>query len=473
MAHRTSRTDQQLSRGTPHAKRVRLPKALAQVHWHAAGIDVGATQHYVAVPEDCDAEPVRCFEAFTADLHRLADWLTICGIETVVMESTGVYWIPLFELLEQRGFEVLLVDARYVKYVPGRKTDVLDCQWLQQLHTFSLLRGAFRPKDQVCVLRSYPRQRAMLVRCAAQHIQHMQKALTQMNLKLQHVVKDITGKTGMAIMQAILAGQRDPQQLATHRDHRCKHDEVTIAKALVGHYREEHLFELRQAVELFDVYQAKIADCDTRIETYLNTFEDRSGGQAIGTHKRRQQRGRHAPAFDLRGQLYRISGVDLTRIDGVDAQTGAKVISEIGVDMTAWPTVKHFCSWLGLCPGSKVTGGKQLSSRSKRSANRAAAALRLAAQSLSNSSSAMGAFYRRLKARLGAPKAITATAHKLARTIYAMLTEGREYVDLGQDIYEQQYRQRVLKNLQRRARDLGYTLIKHEGAPSAEPVSVT
>lgn len=473
MAHRRPRKDQQPSRGTPQAKRATLPKALEQVHWHAAGIDVGATQHYVAVPEDRDAEPVRCFEAFTADLHRLADWLKTCGIDTVVMESTGVYWIPLFELLEQRGFDVLLVDARHVKHVPGRKTDVLDCQWLQQLHTFGLLRGAFRPNDQVCVLRSYLRQRAMLVRCAAQHIQHMQKALTQMNLKLQHVVKDITGKTGMTIIRSILAGQRDPHQLATHRDHRCKHDEATIAKALVGNYREEHLFELRQAVELFDVYQAKLTDCDVRIEAYLGTFEDRSGGHALGTRKRHQTRGRREPAFDLRGHLYRITGVDLTRIDGLDANTGAKVISEIGVDITAWPTVKHFCSWLGLCPGSKVTGGKNLSGKSKRSANRAAAALRLAAQSLSNSTSAMGAFYRRLKARLGPPKAITATAHKLARTIYAMLTEGREYVDLGQDIYEQQYQQRVFKNLQRRARNLGYTLIKQEGVPSTEPVAAT
>ena len=426
MAHRRPRKDQQPSRGAPHVKRATVPTALEQVHWHAAGIDVGATQHYVAVPEDRDAEPVRCVEAFTADLPRLADWLKTCGIDPVVMESTGVYWMPLFELLEQRGFEVLLVDARHVKHVPGRNTDVLDCQWLQQLHTFGLLRGAFRPSDQVCVLRSYLRQQANLVRCAAQHIQHMQTALTQMNLKLQHVVKDITGKTGMAIIQSILAGQRDPRQLATHRDHRCKHDEITIAKALVGNYREEHLFELRQAVELFNVYQAKITDCDTRIEAYLGTCADRSGGHAISTRKRHQQCGRHAPAYDLRGHLDRISGVDLTRLDGLDAQTGATVISEIGVDITAWPTVKHFCSWLGLCPGSKVTGGKNLSSRSKRSANRGAAALRLAAQSLSNSASAMGAFYRRMKARLGPPKAITATAHRLARTIYAMLTEGRQ-----------------------------------------------
>ncbi len=424
----------------------------------------------MAVPENRDPEPVRRFEAFTADLYRLADWLKACGVETVVMESTGVYGIPLFELLEQRGFDVLLVDARHVKNVPGRKADVLDCQWLQQLHTFGLLHRAFRPSDQICVFCSYLRQRAMLVGCAAQHIQHMQKALTQMNVKLQHVVKDITGKTGLDIIRAILASDRDPHQLATHRDRRCKHDEATIAKALVGTYREEHLFELQQAVELFDVYQAKITECDTRTAAHLSAFADRAGGQALGPRQRHQQRGRHEPPFDLRGHLYRMTGVDLTSIDGLDAHTGAKVLSEIGLDLTVWPTGKQFCSWLGLCPGSKVTGGKRLSSKSKRSANRAAAALRLAAQSLSNSKSALGAYHRRMRARLGPPKAITATAHKLARTIYAMLTQGREYVDVGQDIYEQQYQQRVLKNLHRRARDLGYTLVKQEGVPPTEPV---
>lgn len=470
MAHRRPRKEAHLGRGVRQAKSAARPKVREQINLHAAGIDVGATQHYVAVPEDRDPEPVRSFEAFTTDLHRLADWLTTCGVDTVVMESTGVYWIPLFELLEQRGFDVLLVDARHVKNVSGRKTDVLDCQWLQQLHTFGLLRGAFRPSDQTCVFRSYLRQRAMLVGCAAQPMQHMQKALTQMNVKLQHVVKDITGKTGLDIIRAILAGDRDPHHLATHRDRRCKHDEATMAKALVGTYRAKHLFELQQAVELFDVYHAKMTDCDTRIEAHLHAFADRSGGHPLGPRQGQQQRGRHAPLFDLRGHLYRITGVDLTRIDGLDAHTGANVISEMGLDLTVWPTVKHFCSWLGLSPGSKVTGGKKLSSKSKRSANRAAAALRLAAQSLANSKSALGAYYRRMRARLGPPKAITATAHKLARTIYAMLTQGREYVDVGQDIYEQQYQQRVLKNLHRRARDLGYRLVKQEGVPPTEPV---
>lgn len=470
MAHRKPRKAVHLKREGRQTKRAARLTVLKQINLHAAGIDIGATQHYVAVPDTCAPDSVRHFETFTPDLHRLADWLTTCQVTTVVMESTGVYWIPLFELLEQRGFDVLLVDARHVKNVPGRKTDVLDCQWLQQLHTFGLLRGAFRPSEQACVFRSYLRQRAMLMKCAAQHIQHMQKALTQMNLKLQHVVQDITGKTGFTIIRAILAGTRDPHHLATYRDRRCKHDEATIAKALVGHYRAEHLFELQQAVELFDVYQAKISDCDTQIEEHLRTFDDRSGGHPLGPRQRPQPRGRHAPSFDLRGHLYRMTGVDLTCIDGLDAHTGAKVISEIGLDLTVWPTMKHFCSWLALCPGSKVTGGKTLSSKSKRSANRAAAALRLAAQSLSNSKSALGAYYRRMRARLGPPKAITATAHKLARIIYAMLTQGRDYVDVGPDIYEQQYQQRILKNLHRRARDLGYTLVKHNGMAPTEPI---
>jgi len=470
MTYRIPRKPAHRARGVRQAKRAVRPKGLEQINVNAAGIDVGATHHYVAVPADRDAEPVRCFEAFTTDLHRLATWLKTCRVDTVVMESTGVYWIPLFELLEQQGFRVLLVDARHVKHVPGRKSDVLDCQWLQQLHTFGLLRGAFRPTDQMCVLRSYLRQRARLVDCASQHIQHMQKALTQMNLKLQHVVDDITSKTGMAIIRGILAGDRDAHQLATHRDPRCKSDAATIAKALVGQYRAEHLFELQQAVELFDVYHVKITACDTQLEATLGTFADRSGGQPLAPPPRKRTPSRRTPAFDLRTHLYRISGVDLTRIDGLDAATVAKVLSEIGLDLTAWPTVKHFCSWLGLCPGSKITGGKNRSSRSKRTANRAAAALRLAAQSLHHSKSALGAFYRRMKARLGPPKAITATAHKLARLVYTMLTHGTAYVDRGQEYYEQQYQQRVLKNLQRRAKTLGYHLIKHEGGPSPDPV---
>ena len=443
------------------------PAGLSLLNPNAAGIDVGATSHYVAVPADRAEQSVREFEAFTTDLYRLADWLAECGVETVVMESTGVYWIPLFGVLEERGFTVMLVDPQRIKNVPGRKTDVLDCQWLQQLHTYGLLSGAFRPEAEIRRLRSYLRQRAMLVQYASHHIQHMQKALTQMNVKLQHVISDITGKTGMDIMQAIVDGERDPRRLARLRDHRIRADEATIAKSLRGHWREEHIFELTQALELYQVYQGKIAECDREIEAQLERFEDRSDGEPPAANgKKRNQK--NAPRFDAQSHLYRMTGVDLTRIDGVDAHTALKVISEIGTDMTRWQSAKHFASWLGLSPHNRITGGKVISSRTKPSANRAAAALRLAANALHRSDSALGAFLRRKKAQLGAPKAITATAHKLARTIYSMLRYGQEYVDAGAEYYESQYRQRALRAAKRRAAQLGYELVPIADAqPSA------
>ncbi len=396
------------------------PAGLSQLNLNAAGIDVGATSHFVAVPGDRAEQPVQEFEAFTADLYRLAHWLTECGVQTVVMESTGVYWIPLFEVLEERGFQVMLVDPRRMKNVPGRKTDVVDCQWLQQLHTYGLLSGALRPDAEIRRLRSYLRQRTMLVEYASHHIQHMHKALTQMNVKLQHVIRDITGKTGMDIIEAIADGEGDPRKLARLRDHRIKADEATIARSLQGHWQEEHIFELSQAVELYRVYQGKIAECDREIEAQLERLEDHSDGEPPAPNGKKRNQG-NAPRFDVQGQLYRMTGVDLTRIDGVDGFTALKVVSEVGTDMTKWKSAKHFASWLGLSPNNRVTGGKVISSKTKPSANRAATALRLAANALHRSDSALGAFLRRKKAQLGAPKAITATAHKLARIIYSML----------------------------------------------------
>ena len=451
----TAMVEAVMSRGKSGAK----PEGLSQLNLNAAGIDVGATSHFVAVPADRAEQPVREFEAFTADLYRLADWLAQCGVETVVMESTGVYWIPLFGVLEERGFLVVLVDPRRIKNVPGRKTDVLDCQWLQQLHTYGLLSGAFRPEGEIRRLRSYLRQRAMLVEYASHHVQHMQKALTQMNVKLQHVISDITGKTGMEIIEAIVGGQRDPVKLAQLRDPRIKADEATIAKSLRGHWREEHIFELTQALELYRFYHAKIAECDREIETHLERFEDRStGGPPAAKSGRKRIKG-NAPRFDVWTHLNRMMGVDLTRIDGVDAYTALKVISEIGTDMTKWPSAKHFASWLGLSPNNRITGGRVISSKTKPSANRAAAALRLAANALHRSDSALGAFLRRKKVQLGAPKAITATAHKLARLIYTMLRNGQEYVDAGAKYYERQYQQRALRAAKRRAAQLGYQLV--------------
>ena len=443
------------------------PAGLSQLNLNAAGIDVGATSHYVAVPADRAEQPVQEFEAFTADLYRLADWLSECGMETVVMESTGVYWIPLFGVLEERGFEVMLVDPRRIKNVPGRKTDVRDCQWLQQLHTYGLLSGAFRPEAEIRRLRSYLRQRAMLVEYASHHVQHMQKALTQMNVKLHHVISDITGKTGMDIMEAIVGGERDARKLARLRDPRIKADEKTIAKSLQGHWREEHIFELAQAVELYRFYQDKIAECDREIEAQLERFEDHSHGDPPAAKSGRRRSKGNAPRFDVWTHLYRMTGVDLTRIDGVDGFTALKVISEIGTDMTKWPSAKHFASWLGLSPNNRITGGKVISSKTKPSASRAAAALRLAANALHRSDSALGAFLRRKKAQLGAPKAITATAHKLARLIYTMLRDGQEYVDAGAEYYEKQYQDRALRAAKRRAAQLGYQLVPLPDAPAS------
>ena len=473
MSTRTNGRTRRESRAGDGLKR--LPEELSQVNLNAAGIDVGAGSHFVAVSEARSEQPVREFEAYTSDLHRIADWLLECGVETVVMESTGVYWIPLFGVLEERGLEVMLVDPRRLKNVPGRKTDVSDCQWLQQLHTYGLLSGAFRPDAEIRRLRSYLRQRSMLVEYAAHHVQHMHKALTQMNIKLQNVISDITGKTGMEIIVAILRGERDPRKLAQLRDHRIKADGETIARSLYGNWKEEHIFELSQALELYKVYHAKIDECDREIERQLERFEDLSGGGSLDAKPGRRVP-LNAPRFDVRTHLYRMTGVDLTEIDGVDGvdgYTALKVVSEIGTDMTRWPTAKHFASWLGLSPNNKITGGKVISSRTKPSANRAAAALRLSANTLHRSDSALGAFLRRKKAHLGAPKAITETAHKLARIIYSMLRYGKKYVDAGASYYESQYRQRALRNTRRRAAQLGYELVPKsdgQGQPSRELV---
>jgi transposase len=382
------------------------------------------------------------------------------GIQTVAMESTGVYWIPVYEILEARGLAVLLVDARHVKNVPGRKTDVLDCQWIQQLHTYGLLRGAFRPPEEMVALRSYLRQREGLIASASDCIRHMQKALRQMNLLLENVVSDITGVTGLAIIRAILAGERDSKQLAKLRDKRCRSDERTIAGSLEGHYREEHLFALQQAVECYDFYQQQIKACEGGIERHMREIEgDNDNDQDVPPASKPKGHNKNGFDFDVRSQLYRLAGVDLTEINGMSESNVLTIVSETGLDMNAWPSEKHFASWLGLSPGNKITGGKQLSGKTRPSPNRAAAAFRLAAYSLANSKTALGAFYRRLRNRLGAPKAITATAHKLARLFYRLLKNRTPFIDPGQDYYEQQYQERATRNLKKRAAALGYKLI--------------
>jgi transposase len=434
-------------------------QALSLTHPNAAGIDIGSACHFVAVPPDRDDEPVREFPSFTADLERLADWLEACGVDTVAMESTGVYWIPLYELLDARGFSVLLVNARHVKNVSGRKSDVLDCQWLQQLISYGLLRGAFRPADGVCALRSLSRQREMLLKSQARHVQHMQKALTQMNIQLANVISDVAGETGQKILRAIVAGERDGQALAAMKNVRIRAGVDEIAKSLQGNWRAEHLFALKQALALFDFYGTQLAECDGEIEQQLQSLQVHDGEPAKG---KKRGRARNAPKFDLRTQLFKMCGVDLTRIDGIDITTALAVLSEVGADMSRFTTVKHFTSWLGLCPGTKITGGKVMSGKTKRCANRAAQALRLAAGALRSSHSALGAYFRRMCSRMDKPKAVTAAAHKLARLIYTMLTKGEEYTDQGQDYYEERYRQRVLWQLSKRAEKLGMKLVTAE-----------
>ena len=433
--------------------------ALTITHPNAAAVDIGSASHFVAVPPDRDDQPVREFPSFTVDLNALADWLKACGVDTVAMESTGVYWIPLFELLESRGFTVLLVNARHVKNVSGRKSDVLDCQWLQQLMTYGLLSGAFRPADEVCVLRSLWRQRGALLKNQAQHVQHIQKALTLMNVQLANVISDVVGETGQKILRAIVAGERDGHALGAMKHVRVKASVEEIAKSLQGNWRSEHMFALKQALAAFDFVGTQLVECDREIEQQLQSLHfwdhEPTKGKRRGTT-------RNAPKFDLRTQLFKMCGVDLTRIDGIDVTTALAVISETGADMSRFRTVAHFSSWLGLCPGTKITGGKVLSGKTKRCANRAAQALRLAAAGLRTSQSALGAYFRRMCSRMDKPKAITAAAHKLARLIYTMLTKGEEYTDKGQDYYEERYRQRVLRQLSQRAQKLGMKLVTTE-----------
>jgi len=404
------------------------------VHPRAAGIDVGNSAHYVAVRPDQDAEPVRRFECFTADLHRLADWLQACGVRTVAMQSTGVYWIPLYEILEEHGFEVYLVNARHTRNLPGRKSDVQESQWLLKLHTYGLLNNSFRPTAEIRVARTYWRQRAEHVHGASTCIQRMQKVLTQMNVQLANVISDLSGLTGQTIVRAILGGERDPRKLAELSHPQIRASRPEIAKSLEGNWRPELLFVLQQEVEMYDTYQRRIGECDRELEAHLKTFADKvrskqaeaesasderkgSKGQKTKPAQNSKRSQGNAPRFDLRSELYRISGVDLTRIDGIHSLVAQTVISEVGLDMSRWNTEAHFASWLGLSPDNRISGDKVLSKGTRHVVNRAATALRMAATTLLRSQSYLGAQYRRLRTKLGAPKAITAMAQSAAAEI--------------------------------------------------------
>ena len=449
-----------MSRRRKSKKKTGVPM-LSYLNLNAAGVDIGATEIYIAVPGDRDPQPVRCFSTFTEDLHAAADWLKACHIETVAMESTGVYWIPLFQILEARGFQVFLVNAHHVKNVPGRKSDVSDCQWLQYLHSVGLLRASFRPEQAVCTVRSILRHREGLVQMASSHVQHMQKALDQMNLQLHHVISNITGLTGIRILDAILAGERNPHQLAKLRDRRVKAAEETIAKSLVGDYRREHLFTLRQSLAAFRQYQDWIADCDREIAQYLEQFESKldpppgpTSPSEDGSKPKTSE-----PRFDLQTHLHRIFGVDLTQVPGIQVLTTQTLLAEIGPDLSRFEDGSALASWLGLCPDNRISGGKVLSVKTRKVKNRAATALRVAAQALHHSQSFLGHFYRRMRAKLGAPKAITATAHKLARIIYHMVTTGQAYDETICAQNELQNRQRLEARLRKQARELGLQVV--------------
>jgi transposase len=430
----------------------------------AAGIDIGATEIFVAVPADRAAENVRSFPTFTQDLYAAAEWLRQCGVKTVAMESTGVYWIPLFQILEERDFEVCLVNARHVKNVPGRRTDVSDCQWLQFLHSVGLLRASYRPEQEICAIRSLLRHRESLVQMAATHVNHMQKALDQMNLQLHHVISDIVGQTGLAIVDAILEGERDPSALAKLRNERIKASEEVIAKSLVGDYRAEHLFTLRQSLAAYRSYRKMIDDCDREIRRYLEEFKPPEPPLASEGDNSKPSMKSPSPEAVLRSELHRVIGIDLTKIPGIRTGIAQTLFGEIGPDFTKFRSASAFASWMGLCPDNDISGGKVLWVGTRKVKCRAALALRMAAQSLHHSKSALGDFYRRMRAKLGAPKAITATAHKLARIIFHLVTTSQEFDDSKFAANQLRYQKRQEAKLRAKAKSMGFELIPLEQA---------
>lgn len=460
------------SKNKKQSKKISIDEGWEPINPHAAGVDIGSREHWSAVPPQAGRPSVRRFGAFTADLEGMADWFEQCGVTSVAMESTGIYWIPLFQILERRGFKVILVNARQIKNVAGRKSDVQDCQWIQRLHTYGLLQGSFRPEDPYCALRTYLRYRDELVGARSTQCQHMQKALLQMNIQLPHVLSDVAGVSGLAIIGAILKGERDPVKLAALVDPRVRASQQTIQQALLGDYRAEHLFVLRQAYDLYNTYEAKINACDEQIVREIANLPAKVDPAIKPLPARKEGRSRSFDTMagvDMRPRLYEKFGVDLTAIEGVGVLTGMVLLTEVGPDLSRFPTEKHFCSWLGLCPDNRISGGRVLSSRTRRVVNRASDALRLAANSLKSSQSALGAFARRMKARLGAAEGITATAHKLARIVYRLIKNGDAYVRQGLEDYEKKFAARKLNALQKTAKAFGFELVQKQ--PVTQSVS--
>ncbi len=455
--------------GESKFKRAHKPKidwkALEVMHPHAAGIDIGGHEHWVAISPEKDERPVRSFDCFTADVEQMADWLVDRGIRSVAMQSTGVYWMPVFEILQQHGLEVYLVNARHTKNLPGRKSDIAECQWLLKLHTFGLLNNSFQPSDEVRTARTLWRHRGGLVSQASSAIQRMQKTLIEMNIQLRSALSDLSGVSGMAILQAILDGERDPVKLAALADPQVKASKAAIAKSLEGNWRPELLFVLRQEVETYRSCQDRIAACDRQLQPHLQSMAPKVDPktQPLGPRRRGKRARGNAPKFDLRTELYRITGVDWTRVDGIDVQVAQSVIAEVGVDLNAFPSEKHFANWLGLCPTNETSGGRVLKRRTPKVVNRAKVALRQAASTLIRSKSYLGAQYRRLRTRLGAPKAITAMARKLACLFYRLLKYGQEYVDKGQQYYEARHREQQVRSVIKRAHQLGLQVAQSAG----------
>ena len=437
---------------------------------NAAGVDVGAREMYVAISPDRDSEPVRVFLTFTADLEALVQWLQERGITTVAMESTGVYWIPLYQMLEDRGIRVCLVNARHMKNVPGRRTDWHECQWLQYLHATGLLRAAFRPEQDVCAVRTLLRHRNELIKIAAQHVQHMQKALTQMNLQIHHIISDITGLTGLAIIDAILAGERDPGKLADLRHPSIHADEGTIRKSLQGDWREEHLFTLKQSRQMYTQYRSSIAACDEKIVELVGAFEPKVDIEVkplpphVGPSRKRRTKRTGDFRFDPRTEAYKLFGVDITRIPGLN-ELAIPIFGEVGRNLAArFPSAGHFASWLGLCPDNDKSGGQVLWTGVRRVNNRAAQMFRIGASSLHHNRSRLGDFLRRMKAKLGPAAGITATAHKLAIIFYTVVTKQVEYDDSIWSARDAQRQKRFEQKLKRQARQLGYELVLVQAA---------
>lgn len=448
-------------------------EGVAVMNGDAAGLDVGSEEIFACVPSERSEQPVKRFGTFTPDLKALAEWLVACRIKTVALESTGVYWIPVFEVLEAHGLQVCLVNARHIKNVPGRKSDVKDCQWIQRLHRCGLLSASFIPDSEIRALRSYLRHRQSLIEHRAAHIQHMHKALQQMNLQLNQVLSDITGVTGMQILRAIVAGEQDPLVLARFRNARCASNQEEIAKALTGNYRNEHLFALQQALVLYDAYTEQILLCDKQIAVQYSLLKPQFSEDALPPLEpsfKSSSHSKNQPDCEVRNRLYHLVGVDLTAVSGLSESTAQTILSEIGTDMSRWPDSKHFCSWLGLAPHNDISGGKILRSRVLKTRNRAGQALRLAAQSVSRSQTALGAYFRRMRARIGPKQAIVATAHKLARTVYAMLSKRTSFQEISMQEYQQAYQQRQLQHLQRKATQMGFTLTP---VPNSLPIAIS